>query len=333
MDIANQRYDFVRDIGSGNFGVAKLMRDKRTGELVAVKFIPRGEKIDKNVERELLNHRMLSGHPMIIRFREVFLTTTHLGIAMEYAAGGELFDRIVKAGRFSEDEARYFFQQLISGVAWCHREGVCHRDLKLENTLLDGRPAPRLKICDFGYSKSAVFDSQPKSTVGTPAYIAPEVLSRKQYDGEVADVWSCGVTLYVMLVGAYPFEDPADPRNFRKTIQRIMSVKYSFPANLHLSKECLDLISRIFVANPTQRIKIKEIQQHPWFLKNLPEELKDGGLAMRDAAPQCTQNIEDIRQMVHAARSKAQTPAVNNVRDFNEEDYMDGDLMDEELVE
>lgn len=147
---------------------------------------------------------------------------------MEYAAGGELFDRIVKAGRFSEDEARYFFQQLICGVDYCHRsvssylmhphsrppchsrtvsiplprnmrvyrplagvlqyrkvitthsfrpetlQGVCHRDLKLENTLLDGSPAPRLKICDFGYSKSAL-DSQPKSTVGTPAYIAPEV--------------------------------------------------------------------------------------------------------------------------------------------------------------
>jgi serine/threonine-protein kinase SRK2 len=107
-------------------------------------------QIDKNVEREIINHRQLSGHPNIVRFFEVFLTSTHLAISMEYAAGGELFDRIVKAGRFCEDEARYFFQQLISGVAWCHRGGVCHRDLKLENTLLDGRPAPRLKICDFG---------------------------------------------------------------------------------------------------------------------------------------------------------------------------------------
>lgn len=124
------------------------------------------------------------------------------------------------------------------------------------------------------HPQSAVFDSQPKSTVGTPAYIAPEVLSRKQYDGEIADVWSCGVTLYVMLVGAYPFEDSTDPRNFRKTIQRIMNVKYKFPDNLHLSRECLDIISRIFVANPGERITIAQIKQHPWFLRNLPDELR-----------------------------------------------------------
>jgi len=285
------------------------------------------------VEREIINHRQLSGHPNIVRFNEVFLTSTHLGIAMEYAAGGELFDRIVKAGRFSEDEARYFFQQLISGVAWCHREGVCHRDLKLENTLLDGRPAPRLKICDFGYSKSAVFDSQPKSTVGTPAYIAPEVLSRKQYDGEVADVWSCGVTLYVMLVGAYPFEDPADPRNFRKTIQRIMHVKYTFPQGINLSRECLDLIARIFVANPTQRISISGIKQHPWFLKNLPEELKDGGLALKEAVPPPVQGTEDIKRVAAEARQKTVQPASAGARDFNEEDYMDNDLMDDGLIE
>ena len=152
-----------------------------------------------------------------------------------------------------------------------------------------------------------------------------QVLSRKHYDGEIADVWSCGVTLYVMLVGAYPFEDSSDPRNFRKTIQartrtsastallhcrfwktlgqivvcclgcrrpvprvlpyatsesslvilqRIMGVKYSFPANLRLSGECLDLIRQIFVANPAKRVTLKGLKQHPWFLQNLPDELK-----------------------------------------------------------
>ncbi|XP_027191287.1 serine/threonine-protein kinase SAPK1 isoform X2 [Cicer arietinum] len=213
-----ERYEIIKDIGSGNFGVAKLVREKWSGQLYAVKFIERGFKIDEHVQREIINHRSLK-HPNIVRFKEVLLTPTDLAIVMEYAAGGELFERICSAGRFSEDEARYFFQQLISGVSYCHSMEICHRDLKLENTLLDASLAPRLKICDFGYSKSSVLHSQPKSTVGTPAYIAPEVLSRREYDGKIADVWSCGVTLYVMLVGAYPFEDPEDPRNFRKTLQ------------------------------------------------------------------------------------------------------------------
>ncbi|CAL5070944.1 unnamed protein product [Urochloa decumbens] len=274
-----ERYEPVREIGAGNFGVAKLMRNKETRELVAMKFIERGNRIDENVFREIVNHRSLR-HPNIIRFKEVVLTPTHLAIVMEYAAGGELFERICEAGRFHEDEARYFFQQLVCGVSFCHAMQICHRDLKLENTLLDGSPAPRLKICDFGYSKSSVLHSRPKSTVGTPAYIAPEVLSRREYDGKHADVWSCGVTLYVMLVGAYPFEDPKDPKNFRKTISRIMSVQYKIPEYVHVSQNCRHLLSRIFVANPykptpPQRITMSEIKSHPWFLKNLPRELKE----------------------------------------------------------
>jgi len=184
------RYEPVRDIGSGNFGVARLMRNRATGDLVAVKYIDRGDKIDENVQREIINHRSLR-HPNIIRFKEVILTKTHLAIVMEYASGGELFNRICNAGRFSEDEARFFFQQLISGVSYCHSmvgllhcssvqfllfvciawqtllrfmirgvvKQVCHRDLKLENTLLDGSTAPRLKICDFGYSKVRLLSS------------------------------------------------------------------------------------------------------------------------------------------------------------------------------
>ncbi|KAL8155891.1 hypothetical protein AgCh_001080 [Apium graveolens] len=313
------KYELVKDIGSGNFGVARLMSNKETKELVAVKFIERGLKIDENVAREIINHRSL-GHPNIIRFKELVLTPTHLGIVMEYAAGGELFERIVSAGRFSEDEARYFFQQLISGVDYCHSMQICHRDLKLENTLLDGSPAPRLKICDFGYSKSSVLHSRPKSTVGTPAYIAPEVLSRKEYDGKMADVWSCGATLYVMLVGGYPFEDQTDPKNFRKTIQRIMAVQYKFPDYVHVSQDCKHLLSRIFVASTNRRITIKEIKKLPWFLKNLPRELTEAAQVKyyRKENPAFSlQSVDDIMKIVEEAKNP---PPVSRSIGWGEED-------------
>lgn len=297
-----ERYELVKEIGSGNFGVAKLVRDKGTKELFAVKFIERGKKIDEHVQREIMNHRSLK-HPNIIRFKEVLLTPTHLAIVMEYAAGGELFERICNAGKFSENEARFFFQQLISGVSYCHSMEVCHRDLKLENTLLDGNTAPRVKICDFGYSKSAVLHSQPKSAVGTPAYIAPEVLSRKEYDGKLADVWSCGVTLYVMLVGLYPFGDPDDPKNFRTTVCRILSVQYAIPDTVEISLECRHLLYRIFVANPEKRITIPEIQMHPWFLKNLPSDLMVGGSPHDTNSNDTYQSVDEILSIIQEARA------------------------------
>ncbi|KAG6737251.1 hypothetical protein POTOM_058764 [Populus tomentosa] len=327
-----EKYELVKDLGAGNFGVARLLRHKETKELVAMKYIERGHK--------------------------VVLTPTHLAIVMEYAAGGELFERICNAGRFSEDEARYFFQQLISGVNYCHNMQICHRDLKLENTLLDGSPAPRLKICDFGYSKSSLLHSRPKSTVGTPAYIAPEVLSRREYDGKVslfcrpsfflfqysvpflvqlADVWSCGVTLYVMLVGAYPFEDQDDPRNFRKTIQRIMAVQYKIPDYVHVSQACRNLLSRIFVANSSRRISLSDIKSHPWFLKNLPKELMEPAQAIyyqRDNPSFSLQSVDEIMKIVAEARQ--QPPSSKPVKGFgweveeDEEEDIDAEVEEED---
>ncbi|KAG6773513.1 hypothetical protein POTOM_020795 [Populus tomentosa] len=219
-----ERYEILKDIGSGNFGFAKLAREIKTGELYAVKYIERGQKIDEHVHREIMNHRSLK-HPDIIRFKE-----------------------------------------------------------------------------------SSVLHSQPKSAVGAPAYIAPEVLSRKEYDGKIADVWSCGVTLYVMLVGAYPFEDPEDPRNFKKTIHRILSVHYSIPDYVRVSEECKHLLSLIFVANPEKRITIPEIKRHPWFLKNLPVELteEEGGSLQIDDAKEESQRIEEISAMIQEARKPAE---------------------------
>ncbi|XP_077233236.1 serine/threonine-protein kinase SRK2A-like isoform X1 [Tasmannia lanceolata] len=331
-----EKYEMMKDIGSGNFGVARLMRNKETRELIAMKYIERGPKIDENVAREIINHRSLR-HPNIIRFKEVILTPTHLAIVMEYAAGGELFERICNAGRFSEDEARYFFQQLISGVNYCHSMQICHRDLKLENTLLDGRPAPRLKICDFGYSKSSLLHSRPKSTVGTPAYIAPEVLSRREYDGKLADVWSCGVTLYVMLVGAYPFEDQEDPKNFRKTIGKIMAAQYKIPDYVRISQDCKHLLARIFVASPSKRTTIKEIKSHPWFLKNLPRELTETAQAIyyqTDNPSFSLQSVDDIMKILSDARTPP--PSSRSIGGFGwggEDEEEDKDEEEEEEEE
>nr|ALO51442.1 sucrose non-fermenting 1-related protein kinase 2 [Brassica rapa subsp. chinensis] len=310
-----EKYELVKDIGAGNFGVARLMKVKDSKELVAMKYIERGPKIDENVAREIINHRSLR-HPNIIRFKEVVLTPTHLAIAMEYAAGGELFERICSAGRFSEDEQ------------------ICHRDLKLENTLLDGSPAPRLKICDFGYSKSSLLHSRPKSTVGTPAYIAPEVLSRREYDGKMADVWSCGVTLYVMLVGAYPFEDQEDPKNFRKTIQKIMAVQYKIPDYVHISQDCKHLLSRIFVANSVKRITIAEIKKHPWFTKNLPRELTETAQAAyfkKENPTFSAQTAEEIMKIVDDA--KTPPPVSRSIGGFGWGGEGDAEEVDEEEVE
>lgn len=286
-----------------------LMQDLETNEYVAAKFIQRGAKINVNVERELLNHRPLL-HAHIIRFREVFLTTTHIAIVMEYASGGELFEFVKRSGRLSEDAARFFFQQLISGVDYCHRQGVFHRDLKLENTLIDRQPqsAPRLKICDFGYSKHAVNDSQPKSVKGTVAYLAPEVVlcnfNKAKYDGRQSDIWSCGVMLFLMLVGAYPFQDGTNPAMFSKTVRKIVTADYVIPEGVDLSSDGKNLIASIFLVNPNQRINLEQMKTHPWFTKNLPLELQAGNLNPTIPTQAAhVQSAEVVKQLVEEART------------------------------
>mmetsp|Transcript_6454 Transcript_6454/g.11780 ORF Transcript_6454/g.11780 Transcript_6454/m.11780 type:complete len:356 (-) Transcript_6454:187-1254(-) len=327
-----ERYEVVKELGSGNFGVTKLVRDKQSGELLAAKFLERGKGIDTNVEREILIHRTMR-HPNIVKFKGVSLSQADLVILMEYASGGELFQHIQKKGKVPESEARYFFQQLICGVAYCHVKGVCHRDLKLENALINREEngLPRVKICDFGYSKSNLLHSNPKSTVGTPAYIAPEVLTpgnTQQYNGQIADVWSCGVLLYVMLVGSYPFEDPADQRNLRKSIQRTLACKYSFPSHTKISEECKHLLSRIFVLCD-KRITIEEIRQHPWFLDNLPLELQTE-LINNAFSPTGEEGLNELGQSVEEVKACIKEAMQGPKYEFIIEDDDDIDMMNDQ---
>lgn len=204
-------------------------------------------------------------HPHIIRLYEVIETPNDIYVVMEYVRSGELFDYIVEKGRLMEDEARHFFQQIISGVEYCHRHMVVHRDLKPENLLLDSRA--NVKIADFGLSNVMRDGHFLKTSCGSPNYAAPEVISGRLYAGPEVDVWSCGVILYALLCGSLPFDDENIPNLFKK----IKGGIYTLPS--HLSPGARDLIPRMLLVDPLKRITIPEIRQHPWFTVHLPRYL------------------------------------------------------------
>lgn len=186
-------------------------------------------------------------------------------MVLEYA-GGELFDYIVQHGRMEEDEARRFFQQMLCAVEYCHRHKIVHRDLKPENLLLDEKL--NVKIADFGLSNIMTDGNFLKTSCGSPNYAAPEVIGGKLYAGPEVDVWSCGVILYVLLVGRLPFDDEHIPSLFAKIARGTYAVpKWMSPGAAHL-------IEKMLKVNPVQRATIPEIRMDPWFMKNLPEYLQ-----------------------------------------------------------
>lgn len=305
-----EKYAPIQLLNTGSSGFVQLAREKATGDLVAIKHIERGSRINRHVLREILNHRNLLHHH-VIQFKEVFLTNNYLCIVMEYAAGGDLMDYMKKKNGLTEDEARWFFQQLILGLDYCHKMGVINRDIKLENALIDRSPWPVLKICDFGFSKHERLNSGPDSRVGTPAYLAPEVVTSTRgttYDGKIADIWSCGVFLYVMLVGAYPFERPEDKRykyedKVKKIMSRIVHLDYTVPPFVQISDQGRDLLDNILAHDPRKRISIEGILDHPWFNTSLPSGAKEMNSTLHQQNSGL-QSIEAIVEIVTRAGSQ-----------------------------
>ncbi|KAA0201997.1 hypothetical protein HAZT_HAZT009672 [Hyalella azteca] len=188
-----------------------------TGTKVAIKILNRRQiknlDIVEKIKREITNLKLFR-HPHIIKLYQVISTPTDIFMVMEYASGGELFEYIKKQGKLKESEARKFFQQIISGVDYCHRHMVVHRDLKPENLLLDHNR--HVKIADFGLSNIMVDGEFLRTSCGSPNYAAPEVISAKLYAGPEVDVWSCGIILYALLCGTLPFDDDHVPSLYRK---------------------------------------------------------------------------------------------------------------------
>ena len=256
------RYEVGKLLGQGNFAKVYHARNVRTGEEVAIKVMEK-EKIFKSgltahIKREIAVLRRVR-HPHIVQLYEVMATKLRIYFVMEYVRGGELFARVAQ-GRLREDDARRYFQQLVSSVAFCHARGVYHRDIKPENLLLDD--AGDLKVSDFGLSAVADqmrHDGLFHTFCGTPAYVAPEVLSRRGYDAAKADLWSCGVVLFVLMAGYLPFQD----RNLVGMYRKIHRGEFRCPK--WFSPELKHLLRRVLDTNPQRRATADEIMENKWF--------------------------------------------------------------------
>ncbi|KAK4586313.1 hypothetical protein RGQ29_023468 [Quercus rubra] len=236
------KYELGRTLGEGNFGKVKFARNIETGQCFAVKILEKNKIIHLNISDQVLASK------------------TKIYMVLEYVTGGELFDRIASKGKLKEDEGRKLFQQLIDGVSYCHTKGVFHRDLKLENVLVDAKG--NIKISDFGLSALPQHfrdDGLLHTTCGSPNYVAPEILANRGYDGATSDIWSCGVILYVILTGYLPFDD----RNLAVLYQKIFKGDAQIPK--WLSQGAHNMIKRILDPNPVSRITMAGIKADEWF--------------------------------------------------------------------
>ncbi|XP_009151037.1 CBL-interacting serine/threonine-protein kinase 25 [Brassica rapa] len=281
------KYEIGRLLGKGTFAKVYHAKHITTGESVAIKIINKDHVMKRNgmmdqIKREISIMKLVR-HPNIVELKEVMATKTKIFFVMEFVRGGELFAKVVK-GKLKEDAARRYFQQLISAVDFCHSRGVSHRDLKPENLLVDENGD--LKVSDFGLSalpEQLLQDGLLHTQCGTPAYVAPEVLRKKGYDGAKADIWSCGVVLYVLLAGYLPFQD----ENLMNMYRKIFKAEFDFPP--WFSPEARRLISKLLVVDPEKRISIPAITRTPWFRKSFKapmitvvndgEEEEDGAAA------------------------------------------------------
>ncbi|KAL6065279.1 Aurora kinase [Balamuthia mandrillaris] len=257
-------FEVKNKLGRGKFGNVYLAREKRTKFQVAVKVLFKDTLRNSGVEHQIRREIEIQAHlrhPNILRLYGWFHDESKVFLILEYAPGGEVFKQLQTMQRFPEKMAAKYLYSIVSALRFCHKQGVIHRDIKPENLLIGKKG--ELKIADFGWSVHAP-NTRRMTLCGTLDYLPPEIIEGKQYDDGV-DIWSLGVLTYEFLVGKPPFL----AKDELETTERISKVQLSFP--VYLSAEAKDLISRLLVHDPAQRITLDEMLEHPFLTKNVPE--------------------------------------------------------------
>uniref|UniRef100_A0A3B4GBB6 BR serine/threonine kinase 1 n=1 Tax=Pundamilia nyererei TaxID=303518 RepID=A0A3B4GBB6_9CICH len=237
-------YRLEKTLGKGQTGLVKLGIHCITGQKVAIKIVNReklSESVLMKVEREIAILKLIE-HPHVLKLHDVYENNKYLYLVLEHVSGGELFDYLVKKGRLTPKEARKFFRQIISALDFCHSHSICHRDLKPENLLLDEKN--NIRIADFVSTLCVMF----------------VCLQGEKYDGRRADVWSCGVILFALLVGALPF----DHDNLRQLLEKVKSGVFHMPH--FIPPDCQSLLKGMIEVNPEKRLTLEAIQKHSWYL-------------------------------------------------------------------
>ena len=259
-DINN--YQIKEIIGEGMFGKVRLAIHLLTKEKVAIKIFDKGklktQKEKEYIEREIAILKRLN-HYNTIKLYNIIQNDEFIFLIQEYIPGKELLFFLENSENLSEKDICKLYQQIISGIEYMREMGIAHRDLKLENILLNYKKD--IKIIDFGLSNNYDKDSDEllHSSCGSPCYAAPEMIKGVEYRGINTDIWSSGIILYLMLFKKFPFND----KNNSKLYQKILSGKFIIPNNI--SDEAKDIITNLLKVNPEERIKLNEIKNHPWF--------------------------------------------------------------------
>jgi len=268
-------YDLGKTLGTGSFATVKLGTHKITKEKYAIKIIERENLQDDSALIEIEILQKLS-HPNIVALIDTYQTPRKLYLVMELVTGGELYDRIVERGNYTEKDASLLIGTIIKAIAYLHDRDVVHRDLKPENLLYaSNAPDAEIKLTDFGLSKLLNPDKSMMTLCGSPLYVAPEILANKGYDKSV-DMWSIGVLLYILLCGFPPFYSESEPVLFKQ----IMKGQFDFPDPewSEITPLAKELVTKLLDVNPKTRLTAHAALRHPWIANEdaaSPRSLQD----------------------------------------------------------